>query len=89
MGPIKYSDGESLLLHILRKRKKPITSYALAELYYHAQGKPAPIHARSSIITTIRVLKRKMEENKESDIIIQSDQRGPHPATFQLRKEIR
>jgi hypothetical protein len=83
--PVKLSEGESLMLAILRAEKQPISSLDLSTKYYKTRG-GTPFNARSSVISTVRSLNRKLHHNGEKLTVMQSKQSGPHPATFQLKQ---
>jgi hypothetical protein len=84
---IKYSAGEALMLQILRRRKQPITTVDLADLYYRQRKGAVPYHARSSVVSVVKSLADKAKRNREPFTIHQSERRGPHPIEVQLKED--
>jgi hypothetical protein len=80
----KYSPGETHILNILSRRKRPIDTYKLVELYYGDET--PPFNSRNSVISTVRSLARKAKLNNEPFRIVTSNNRGPTPLEVSLEK---
>jgi hypothetical protein len=81
-GPrkLRYSPCELRLLGFLPEGGERITSTALvAKLYPHGGE---PFYARSNVLTTMRMLMRKIAFNEEPFTVVQSAQAGPVPLQY-------
>lgn len=53
---------------------------------YNGEGRPAPLHARQSLLTILRGLAQKIKVNDETFVLEHSLREGPYPVTFRLRE---
>ena len=84
----KYSEGERLLLEILKKQTSPINTVRLSEIYYgQRQGDP-PLFSRNSVLSTLKTLQKKAVLNKEKFKIVMSGNRGPVPLEIQIKGRV-
>lgn len=72
---VDYSEGQQVLLRILRKCKTINTS-DLIDKYYLERNINKPLYPNQAVIASIRALQKKCEFNGETFEIVTSDQRG-------------
>jgi hypothetical protein len=77
---VKYSVGEMRLLRLLPEGGERISSTALIRAIYPSGGEP--FYARSSVVSTMRILMRKIAINDEPFAVFQSAQAGPVPSDY-------
>jgi hypothetical protein len=80
MRKLDYSPKESRLLALLPENGNRITSTVLVDKLYPSGD--APFHARSCVVSTMRILMRKIAINKEPYRVQQSPQAGPVPLQY-------
>jgi hypothetical protein len=77
---LNYSAGELRLLRLLPENGDRITSTALVDKLFPDGG--GPFYARSSVVSTLRILMRKIAINDEPFKVFQSAQAGPVPLDY-------
>lgn len=77
----KYSIMEQRLLSLLRDQR--LTSAELVKKHYRRRK---PLNAQATIVSVMRGLSRKVQQNAEPFTILKSKRRGPHPIEFWKEK---
>jgi hypothetical protein len=79
---VEYSPAEERLLKIMRRRRNPVDSITLCDLFYSDEEKPW--HGQNSVVNAMSSLIRKIAHNEEPFAIEKSERRGPHPVEFRF-----
>jgi hypothetical protein len=79
-GPCNYTELEMKLFSMLSFKDK-ISSKEIAEKYFGDD-----IFGKNNVLSRMRLMNEKMDQNCEKYLIIKSPRRGPRPALFWLER---